>query len=157
MAAVSDTRQIPLFAVRRFLPQPYEAGSLYEALDRYGDLIIRRQDWPEVSHAEGGRWAYCPVMMSKLVVMQRAGGWTDRETVHRGTYDLSVKACLGLGVEQRGPSQSKLCRHRQQMQSRGLHEEYHRRFVGLVKTLELVDRQEAVLVDSVPIDGAGQV
>ena len=29
--------------------------------------------------------------------------------------------------------------------------------MGLLKTLELVDKQEAVLVDSVPIEGAGQV
>lgn len=157
MGAASDTRQTPLFAVRQFLPKPYEAGSLYDVLERYGELIIRRQDWPEASDAQGGTWAYCPVMMSKLVVMQRAGGWSDRETVHRATYDLSVKACLGLGVEQKGPSQSTLCRHREAMQSRELHEVYQLRFVRLLKTLELVDKQEAVMVDSVPVAGAGQV
>jgi hypothetical protein len=157
MAGLADTRQFPLFAVKQFLPRTYEAGSLYDVMARYGDLIIRREDWPEVSHAEGGTWSYCPVMMSKLVVLQRAGGWTDRETVRRATYDLMVKACLGLGVEQQGPSQSKLCRHRQAMQAKGLEEVYQGRFVALLKTLELVDPEEAVLVDSVPVEGAGQV
>jgi hypothetical protein len=157
MAVLADTRQVPLFSVQQFLPRTYEAGSLYDVMARYGDLIIRREDWPEVSHAEGGTWSYCPVMMSKLVVLQRAGGWTDRETVRRASYDLMVKDCLGLGVEQVGPSQSKLCRHRQAMQAKGLQEVYHLRFVALLKTLELVDKEEAVLVDSVPIEGAGQV
>jgi Transposase DDE domain/Transposase domain (DUF772) len=157
MAVLADTRQRPLFAVKKFLPKTYDAGSLYDVMARYGDLIIREQDWPDVSHVQGGTWSYCPVLMSKLVVLQRAGGWTDRETVRRASYDLMVKDCLGLGVEQRGPSQSKLCRHRQAMQQKGLHEVYHHRFVALLKTLELVDKQEAVLVDSVPIEGAGQV
>jgi Transposase DDE domain/Transposase domain (DUF772) len=157
MAVLADTRQRPLFAVKKFLPTTYEAGSMYDVMARYGELIIRGEDWPEVSHAEGGTWSYCPVMMSKLVVMQRAGGWTDRETVRRASYDLMVKDCLGLGVEQTGPSQSTLCRHRQAMQQKGLEQVYHRRFVALLKTLELVDKEEAVLVDSVPIEGAGQV
>jgi hypothetical protein len=157
MAVLADTRQAPLFSVRQFLPQTYEAGSLYDIMARYGDLIIRREDWPEQSHAQGGTWSYCPVMMSKLVVLQRAGGWTDRETVRRVSYDLMVKDCLGLGVEQKGPSQSKLCRHRLAMQTKGLAEVYHQRFVALLKTLELVDKNEGVLVDSVPIEGAGQV
>jgi len=96
-------------------------------------------------------------MLSKLVVLQRAGGWTDRETVRRASYDLEVKDCLGLGVEQKGPSQSTLCRHRQAMQQKGLDQEYHLRFIRLLKTLELVGPKEAVLVDSVPVQGAGQV
>jgi hypothetical protein len=157
MAVLADTRQVALFSVRQFLPRTYETGSLYEVMARYGDLIIRWEDWPEESHGQGGTWSYCPVMMSKLVVLQRAGGWTDRETVRRASYDLMVKDCLGLGVEQKGPSQSKLCRHRQAMQSKGLQEVYQQRFVALLKRLELVDKNEAVLVDSVPIEGAGQV
>ena len=73
MAVLADTRQQPLFAVRRFLPQTYEAGSLYDMMARYGDLIIRRQDWPDGDTEESGTWGYCPVMMSKLVVT--AAGW----------------------------------------------------------------------------------
>ena len=36
-----DTKQRPLFEVRRFLPQPYPVGSFYDVLERFGGILIR--------------------------------------------------------------------------------------------------------------------
>lgn len=96
------------------------------------------------------------MQLSFLVLLQSKHGWSDRETVNRATVDLQVKACLDMGVEQRGPSQPTLCRHRQVMQELGLDQVCNERLRDLLEALELVGDDEAVLVDSVPIAGAGQ-
>ena len=150
MACPTDSRQQPLFAVRRFLPRPHKTGSFFDVLERFGSLIIKAEDFPwrrtkpEASRASA--WS----LKSKLVLIQRKHGWSDEETVLRARTDLGVKACLGLGVEQEGPSQPTLCRHRQRMQELKLDQVYMQRFVALLQTLELVTPREAVLVDSVP-------
>jgi hypothetical protein len=157
MSILGDSRQGPLFDVRRFVPEPYPAGSFYDTLERYGELIIQRDDFPRGADPSlGGNEAWCPVLKTKLVLIQRFHGWDDRETVQRATTDLQVKACLGLGVDEPGPSQPTLVRHRQRMEEQKLHEVYMGRFVELVKALELVDIDEPVAMDTVPIDGAGQ-
>jgi hypothetical protein len=152
---VPDSRQQPLFGVRQFRSQPYEPTSIFGMLEQFGELIISREDYPEPAHTGPPSW--CRVLLSKLVILQRHHGWSDRETVDRATNDLRVKACLGLGIEQEGPSQPKLSTHRSLMQQLGLTDVYEQRFVELVKLLELLDPHEPVLVDSVPVTGAGQV
>lgn len=139
-----------------FVPRPYEKGSLYDMLARFGEVLFRRADFPEADASLGGTPGWCPILLTKLVMLQAAHGWTDREAVRRASLDLQVKACLGLGIEQTGPSQPTLCRHRQQMQALGLDVKYQQRLHGLLRVLELVREDEPVLVDSVPIDGAGQ-
>ena len=67
-----------------------------------------------------------------------------------------IKACLGLGLDQKGPSATTLCRHRRRMEELGLDKVYEARFNELLVAAELVKRDEPVLVDSVPIKGAGQ-
>jgi hypothetical protein len=150
------SKQQPLFPVHAFVPRPYEKGSIYDMLARFGEALFPRGDFPEADPSLGGTPGWCPVQLTKLVVLQAAHGWTDREAVRRGSLDLQVKACLGLGIEQHGPSQPTLCRHRQQMQALGLDVKYQQRLQGLLRALELVRDDEPVLVDSVPIDGAGQ-
>jgi hypothetical protein len=152
---VADSRQRPLFDIRQFRPQPYEPTSIFGMLEQFGELIISRQDFPEPAHTGPPSW--CKVLLSKLVIIQRHHGWSDRETVDRATNDLRVKACLGLGVEQEGPSQAKLSTHRSLMEEFGLLDGYERRFVELVKLLGLLDPHEPALIDSVPVTGAGQV
>jgi transposase len=153
----TDTKQRPLFDVRRFLLQPYPRGSFYDVLERLGGIVVRASDFPESDPRDGGADAYCPVMLSKLVLLQRHHGWPDRETVHRARCDMAVKACLGLGLDQAGPSQPTLCRHRNKMQHKQLEQLYMERMVQLLKTLDLVQKDEAVAVDSMPVEGAGQV
>lgn len=138
------------------MPKPYEEGSIYDMLARFGDVLFRRSDFPESDPSLGGTIGWCPVLLTKLVVLQAMHGWTDRETVRRGRVDLQVKACLGLGIEQDGPSQPTLCRHRQQMQGLGLEVKYQERLRALLEALKLVSDDEPVLIDSVPVDGAGQ-
>lgn len=154
---VTDCRQRPLFDVRSFRSQPYEDFSFHWILERYAMLLIRRSDFPASNELLGGAPSWCPVLLSKLVIIQAKEGWSDDETVRRATVDLQVKACLGLGVDQRGPSQPTLSRHRQLMESLELTAKYMQRFLSLLKTLELVHDDEAVAVDSVPLHGAGQV
>jgi len=157
MPPLDDSKQRPLFDVRQFVPQPYPAGSFYDVLERYSGAIIQRRDFPDPGPDFGGQTRWCPVLLSKLVLIQAKHGWRDRETVQRGCTDLQVKACLGLGVEQEGPSQPTLCRHRQLMADLGLDEVYEQRWSALMLALGLLERDEAVLVDSVPVHGAGQV
>lgn len=151
-----DSRQRPLFAVRQFLTEPYPRGSIYDVLARYGGFLFRRSDFPIAERSRGGEVGWCPVLLSALVVLQQKHGWTDRETVRRATVDLQVKACLGMGIEQRGPSQPTLSRHRELMRQLGLDEVYGARLRDLLEALELVGDEEPVLIDSVPIHGAGQ-
>lgn len=140
----------------QFLPAPFEKGSFFDVVFRFGRFIVRSSDFPESAPENGGQQGWCPVRLSFLVMLQSKHGWKDRETVTRATVDLQVKACLSMGVEQRGPSQSTLCRHRQLMQELGLDQVYNERLRDLLEALELVGDEEAVLVDSVPIAGAGQ-
>lgn len=156
MVTRRGSKQELLFPVRAFMPKPYEEGSIYDMLARFGDVLFRRSDFPESDPSLGGTIGWCPVLLTKLVVLQAMHGWTDRETVRRGRVDMQVKACLGLGVEQNGPSQPTLCRHRQQMQALGLDTRYQERLRTLLEALELVSDDEPVLIDSVPVDGAGQ-
>ena len=158
MPAVSDSSQSPLFDVRHFMPKPYDEWSFFGVLERFGHLIIRRDDFPPPRPLEaGGELPWCPVLLTKLELMRQKHGWTDREAVQAANTDMRVKACLGLGLDQAGPSQPTLCRHRQLMASLGLDEVYMKRFVQLMQVLELLGQDEAVLVDSTPVDGAGQV
>ena len=83
MACPTDSRQQPLFAVRRFLPRPYQTGSFFDVLERFGSLIIKAEDFPRVSHEAGGVPGFCVVLKSKLVLLQRKHGWSDEETVLR--------------------------------------------------------------------------
>jgi hypothetical protein len=151
-----DSRQQPLYPVTQFLPEPLEKGSFYDVLHRFGRFIVRSSDFPQSDPLKGGLDGWCQTQLSFLVLIQRKHDWTDRETVRRATADLHVKACLDMGVEQLGPSQPTLCRHRQLMQELGLDQRYNDRFRDLLEALELVGDDEAVLVDSVPIHGAGQ-
>ena len=153
---VCDSRQGGVFDVREFCGQPYEEGSIYQILDLCGELIIRREDFPETSHGLGGGESWCPVLETKLVLLQNRFGWTDREAVRRASYDLQVKACLGLGVEAKGPSQPTLCRHRLQMDQLQLDQVYQRRLTDLLEVVGLLDKTDAVAVDTVPIRGAGR-
>lgn len=159
MVIVNDSRQGNIFSVRSFVPEPYPTSSFFYALETVGGLIIKASDFPktEESSRESGSPPWCKVLLSKLVLLQRKHGWTDRETVDHATTDLRVKACLGLGVESQGPSQPTLCRHRALMQEHKLDEVYERRFLELVGALELVNKDGDIAVDSVPVHGAGQV
>lgn len=150
------SKQELLFPVRAFMPKPYEEGSIYDVLVRFGEALFSRADFPTSDPLLGGTVGWCPVLLTKLVVLQGTHGWTDRETVRRASVDLQVKACLGMGIEQNGPSQPTLCRHRQRMQELELDGKYRRRLEALLVTLELVGKDEAVLIDSVPVNGAGQ-
>ncbi|MEM9488254.1 MAG: transposase [Myxococcota bacterium] len=138
------------------MPEPYPTGSVLDLLARYGGFLLRRSDFPEADRSRGGHRGWCPVQLGILVLLQQHHGWTDRETVRRASMDLQVKACLGLGIEQQGPNQSTLCRHRQWMQRLELDVLCAERMRDLLEALELVGDTEPVLVDSVPIDGAGQ-
>ena len=138
------------------MPKVYEDGSTYDVLARFGDALFKRTDFPDSDADLGGTVGWCPVQLTKLVVLQAKHGWSDRETVQRASTDMQVKACLGLGIEQRGPSQPTLCRHRQQMQALNLDVRYQERLRALLLSLELVHDEEPVLIDSVPVKGAGQ-
>jgi len=151
-----DSRQLPLFPVTSFFKHPYPRGSLYDLLARFGEFLFRRSDFPEAEAALGGETGWCPVVLSKLELLRQKHSWTDREAVNRATYDLQVKACLGLGLEQHGPSQTTLCRHRLQMQELKLDEVAMHRLRDLLEALELVGDEEPVLIDSVPVHGGGQ-
>jgi len=140
------------------MPKPYDPWSFFGVLERFGDLIIRRADFPEPSAVDlGGESAWCPVLLSKLELIRQKHGWTDRAAVEAARTDMRVKACLGLGLDQPGPSQPTLCRHRALMLRLGLGDVYMKRFVDLVQVLSLLGQEEPVLVDSAPIDGAGLV
>ena len=139
-----------------FQPQPFEVGSLYHVLYEYGDYLIRREDFPVVDPALGGNPGWCQVLLSKLVLLRQRHGWSEREAVRRARMDMQTKACLGLGLEQNGPSQPTLSRHERLMQELALDEVYEQRFTELLEALGLLSRTEPVLVDSVPIHGAGQ-
>lgn len=157
MAIITDSHQGQIFDVRQFRHDPYPRGSIYDVLERYGSLIIKREDFPEDNHDLGGGEGWCPILKTKLVLLQARHGWKDRETIERATNDLRVKACLGLGVEADGPSQPTLSRHRALMRNLGLAEVYNERFTGLIVALGLIDKTDPVAVDTVPITGAGQV
>jgi hypothetical protein len=152
-----DSRQQPLFDVRSFLGEPYPVGSFYWAMEHIADLIILREDFPEVDPTLGGKEGWCPVLKSKMVLIQRKEDWSDRRTVEAARSDLRVKAALNLGIEAEPPQQGTLSRHRQQMEDLGLDTIYIRRFATLLEALELLELDEPVAVDSVPIEGAGQV
>ena len=139
-----------------FQPEPFEVGSLYHVLYEYGDYLIRREDFPVVDPALGGNPGWCQVLLSKLVLLRQRHGWSEREAVRRARMDMQTKACLGLGLEQNGPSQPTLSRHERLMQELALDEVYEQRFAELLEALGLLSRTEPVLVDSVPIHGAGQ-
>jgi hypothetical protein len=154
----SDERdQLRVFDVRQFRPTPYPVWSFYGVLERFGALIIRRDDFPEFDGTKGGQEGWDPVVVAKLELIRQRHGWTDREAVDAGHNDMRVKACLGLGIEEDGPSQPTLCRVRSQMQEHGLDEVYTQRFVELLKAMELLKEESPVAVDTVPISGAGQV
>jgi len=94
--------------------------------------------------------------MSMLVILQCCHQWTERETAEKATYNMQVKACLNLGIEQKGPSQTVINRHRQLMRKLGHDVLYERRVRDILEALELVGDDEPVLVDSAPVRGAGQ-
>lgn len=152
-----DSRQQPLFDVRSFLGEPYPVGSFYWVMEHIADLIILREDFPDVDPTLGGKEGWCPVLKSKMVLIQRKEDWSDRRMVEAARSDLRVKAALNLGVEAQPPQQGTLSRHRQQMEDLGLDTIYMQRFATLLQALELLELDEAVAVDTVPIEGAGQV
>jgi hypothetical protein len=157
LMTVQDSRQTPLFDVRSFRPKPFEVGSFYWMVESFSELLIFREDFPEADHTLGGKQAWCPVLKSKMVLIQRKEGWSDRRVVEAVKTDLRVKAALGLGVESDGPGQATLSRHRQRMEELGLDKIYLARFQQLLEVLELLTLDEPVCVDSVPVAGAGQV
>jgi hypothetical protein len=154
--ARQNSRQQSLFGVRQFVPQPFEPGSLYDVLEQFGDLIMSRSDFEEADPSLGGNEGWCPVLLSKLELLRGKNGWSDRQSVDMASNHLKVKACLGLGVERRGPSQPTLSRHRARMQKLGLDKVYHQRLSEVLQVVGLLRADEPVLIDSVPIDGAGQ-
>lgn len=154
---VQDSRQAPLFDVRSFRTDPYEVGSFFWMLEHFGHLIIFRDDFPQADPALGGKPQWCPVLKSKLVLIQKKEQWSDRRAVEAVKTDLRVKATLGLGVESDSPGQATLSRHRQRMEELGLDKVYIERFQRLLEALELLELDEPVCVDSYPIEGAGQV
>ena len=155
--SVQDSRQQPLFDVRSFLGEPYEVGSLWWMIEHFSELIIHRQDFPGADPALGGKKPWCPVLKSKLVLIQQMEGWSDRRAVEAVRTDLRVKAAVGLGVEAEPPGQATLSRHRQRMEERGLDETYMERFQQLLELLQLLEPDEGLAVDTVPVAGAGQV
>ena len=157
MVTRSSDHQSPVFDVRQFRPSPYPVWSWYGILERYGALIIRREDFPDFDGTRGGEEGWDPVLVAKLELIRQRNGWADRTAVDAGHNDLRVKACLGLGVDEDGPSQSTLCRIRLYMQEHGLDAVYNQRFIELLKALELLKEEAPVAVDTVPIAGAGQV
>jgi len=157
MGIVVDSRQKPLFDVRQFIPEPYKPGSFFFAMEKYASLVIRRDDFPAPDPSLGGADAWCPVYLSKLVLIQQKHGWDDRATIQHAATNLQVKACLCVGIDADAPSQSTLVRHRQLMQQMGLADVYARRFCDLLAALDLLDTVGAVAVDTVPVEGAGQV
>lgn len=157
MITRSGREQSQVFDVRQFRPAPYPLWSFYGVLERFGELIIRHDDFPEFDGTKGGQEGWDPVVVAKLELIRQRHGWKDREAVEAGHNDMRVKACLGLGVEEDGPSQPTLCRIRCQMEEQGLDVVYNERFVDLLKAMELVKEDAPVAVDTVPISGAGQV
>jgi len=139
-----------------FQPQPLVVGSIFHVLREYDDYLIRRSDFPAADPSLGGQEGSCPVLLTKLVLLRKHHGWSEREAARRARMDMEVKACLNLGLDETGPSQPTLCRHENRMQKLGLDEVYMERLAELLQALGLLSVEEAVLVDSVPIRGAGQ-
>lgn len=148
-------RQTPVFDVRQFVPQPYADDSFFALIEQSAHLIIREADFPPP--AGPGQRPHDPVMLSKLVLLMTRFGWTEREAARRTEFDLQVKACLGLGIDERGPSQPTIHRHRDRMKSLGLDTLYLDRLTKLLRRLDLIQRDEGLMADSTPVAGAGQV
>lgn len=138
------------------MPRPFEPGSLYDVLAQLGDFLFPPTDFPAPDPQQGGQCGHPYTVLSMLVLLQCCHQWSEEETARRATMDLQVKACLGLGIEEKGPSQSTINRHRKLMRKLGLDVLYEKKLRDLLEALGLVDDDEPVLVDSGPVNGAGQ-
>jgi hypothetical protein len=69
-----SSKQHSLFPAQSFVDRPYEKGSIFDILERFGDAVFSRKDFPEADPEVGGRPGYCPVLLSKLAVLQAKRG-----------------------------------------------------------------------------------
>ena len=88
-----NSRQLPLFPVQMFIPEPLEPGSVYDMLARYSGFVIQRSDFPTADPSLGGHDGHCPVLLSKLVLFVEVSGWHRR---HSAPWMLARSGYIGL-------------------------------------------------------------
>lgn len=150
-------------AQHSFLDAAWSAESLleedgfYGTLYREGPRLYSDDFFAECYTLDNGRPSVPPSRMMKVVLLQHWEGLSDRRALERMAFDLRWKAVLGMEVGEPAVAQSTLVEFRARLQLHDKMEEAFGRFLEHAIEAELIDPEEAQVIDSSGIWGRGAV
>lgn len=132
-------------------------GSFYDGLRRFGEEVVREEDFASLYTPGIGRPSLPPVFMCKVLLLEYHDGVSDREAEERARYDLRWKWALNLWLDQAGFDSSSLSRFRARLVTGGKERLAFEAFLRMARERGLVVPGGRSIVDSTAVLGAGAV
>ena len=147
----------PLTMVAGFLGAPtVPEGSIYDVIAHADAAQFDDGAFADM-YAEQGRPSYPPSFMMQLMLLAFHDNVTDREAEDRCQYDLRWKYALGLGIAERGPDATTICRFRARLIANRRAGAAFIQTVRWARERNVLGRKVDELVDSTAVLGAGAV
>ena len=140
-----------------FRGQLVPEGSFYDGLRRFGEEVVREEDFASLYTPGIGRPSLPPVFMCKVLLLEYHDGVSDREAEERARYDLRWKWALNLWLDQAGFDHSSLSRFRSRLVVKGKERLAFEAFLRMAQDRGLVLPGGRSIVDSTAVLGAGAV
>lgn len=132
-------------------------NSFYGLLARWGDRLIRDEDFAEL-YAGTGRPSNSPALLAKVLLLMYHDDVSDRGAEARARYDLRWKHALGLALDETGFDHTALCRFRALLLTHDKHRLVFERFLTFACEARIIKDTDAThIIDSTHVLGAGAV
>ena len=81
--------------IQHLIPQ----GSIYDVLGKAEKALMEDEDFAEFYSPSEGRYSKSPVIMTKILLLMKYEGISDREAEQKTAFDMRWKWALGLPLD----------------------------------------------------------
>ncbi len=152
-----ENKQKSFFDPEQICGNLIEEDSFYHTLHKFGSAIISDEDFEPMYCEDNGRPSVPPVIMAKVLLLQRYDDVSDREAAARVRFDIRWKHALGVKVNWEGFHHTMLAHFRARLLAHDMEGIAFKNLNELAAELGLIEPDHLHAIDSSHILGAAQV
>lgn len=152
-----EDKQKSFFDPEQICGNLIEKDSFYHTLHKFGSAIISDEDFEPMYCENNGRPSVPPVIMAKVLLLQRHDDVSDREAARRVKFDIGWKHALGVQVNWEGFHDSMLSHFRARLLAHEMEGIAFEKLNELAAEVGLISPDHLHAIDSSHILGAAQV
>lgn len=131
--------------------------SIYEILGKSDDIVMKDEEFAEFYSANQGRYSKSPVVMTKVILLMKYEGISDREAEQKTAFDLRWKWALGLALDDEPIDHTTICKFRFLLRKHELERVIFERILEYAKLQGILKDADVQAIDSTLIHGAAAV